>query len=334
MGDEKRKKKKKPPRFYLIVIGMVLIISSGNLTGCTRFSSKDDKTALNDDYGFINKQHNETNDENGEDKNKNEDKANKKEDEVKNEEKKETVNKTQGTIAGTNCIESAKVNGVSKYDVESMLNGTYEGDLADEKMVFLTFDDGPSNNTIEVLNVLKKYDVHGTFFVLGNSVKNNPEYLKKVYEGGNAIGNHTYNHSYKKIYPNQEISVPSYMEEYYKTEDAIKSVLGQGFSSKLIRMPGGEMSRRYYKDAALPTFKDRLKTEKIASVDWNALNGDAEGKNYSVNELVEYAKKSSAGKNHVVLLMHDTEQKYLTVRALPQIIEYFKAEGYSFKIMI
>lgn len=311
---------------FLLLIGLVTSLSMINV-GCTRFVSDEDES-LNEDFGFINKERDDENKKEEEEK-----KEIVKDNDKELKEEEETKNNIEN-IESRNCLGSARANGVSKYDVEKMLKGQYGGPLADEKIVFLTFDDGPSRNTIEILNVLKKYNVNGTFFVLGSAVKNNPKYLKEIFESGNAIGNHTYNHSYKKIYPNQAVSISDYMEEYNKTEDEIRKILGDEFSSNLIRMPGGEMSREFYNDPNLSSFKDRLKRENIASIDWNALNGDAEGKNYSVNELVDYAKKSAAGKNHVVLLMHDTEQKYLTVRALPEIIEYFKSEGYSFKIMI
>ena len=328
MGYKNGKRRKiKRIRNFLLLISLVTSFSIVNV-GCTRFVNDED-ISLNEDFGFIN------NEKADMDKSKEveEDKKEALESDDK-ELKKEEIKSNVENISSSNCLASAKVNGVSKYDVEKMLKGKYEGPLANEKIVFLTFDDGPSRNTIEILNVLKKYKVNGTFFVLGSAVKSNPEYLKQVFESGNAIGNHTYNHSYKKIYPNQVVSISDYMEEYNKTENEIRKVLGDEFSSNLIRMPGGEMSREFYNDPNLSSFKERLKEENIASVDWNALNGDAEGKNYSVNELVDYAKKSAEGKNHVVLLMHDTEQKYLTVRALPEIIEHFIKEGYSFKIMI
>ncbi len=72
----------------------------------------------------------------------------------------------------------------------------------------------------------------------------------------------------------------------------------------------------------------------MASIDWNAINADAEGKKKTANELVEYAIKTSEGKEMVVLLMHDTYGKEETVKALPKIIEYYKNNGYEFKVLV
>ena len=76
---------------------------------------------------------------------------------------------------------------------------------------------------------------------------------------------------------------------------------------------------------------NNLESNKIVSIDWNALNGDAEGKPYTLNEMIDYVKRTSRGKNQVVLLMHDTFGKEKTVKILPEIIKYYKEEGYEFK---
>lgn len=245
---------------------------------------------------------------------------------------------TQGNIVtaptnGSNIIDSAKSYAVNRFDVAKMVKGTYSGPLDNEKTVFLTFDDGPSKNTPKVLDTLNKYGVHGTFFVLGGQVKGGADYIKRIYNEGNAIGNHSYTHDFATLYPKNKINVSTYMNEYYKTENALKSVLGNNFNTKVVRMPGGENSRQYYKDPNLSELKKKFSNEGIASIDWNALNGDAEGKRYTVSQMVDYVKRSSAGQKHVVVLMHDAATKGLTVEALPQIIEYFKSQGYNFKVI-
>ena len=76
-----------------------------------------------------------------------------------------------------------------------------------------------------------------------------------------------------------------------------------------------------------------LEENNMASIDWNALNADAEGKKKNADELYEYAVKTSEGKEMVVLLMHDTYGKEETAKALPSIIKYFKDNGYEFKTL-
>lgn len=222
---------------------------------------------------------------------------------------------------------------VDAKDVQAMANDTYKGE---GKYVFLTFDDGPSNSTEKILNILEDKEVHGTFFVLGSSIEKDSkrqEYLKEELKSGNAIANHSYSHDFKKLYPGNKLKIDPFMDEFNKTNDIMQSILGGEFDCKVLRMPGGYGTRKYYKDPSLKEFDDKLQENGIINVDWNALDGDAEGKPYSTEEMLNYVKKTSKGKNHVVILMHDAAGKEKTVEILPQIIDYYKNEGYDFKVI-
>ena len=100
-----------------------------------------------------------------------------------------------------------------------------------------------------------------------------------------------------------------------------------------MRFPGGENTRIYKKDKNLAETLKVFDEEGISSIDWNALNGDAEGRSYSNDEMINYVKRSSADKNHVVILMHDSAPKEKTVQILPEVIDYYKSQGYEFKII-
>ncbi|MDO4578331.1 MAG: polysaccharide deacetylase family protein [Clostridium perfringens] len=236
-------------------------------------------------------------------------------------------------MPGMNITYEADKYAVDAKDVQAMANDTYKGE---GKYVFLTFDDGPSNSTEKILNILKDKDVHGTFFVLGSSIEKDSkkqEYLKEELKSGNAIANHSYSHDFKKLYPGNKRKIDSFMDEFNKTNDIMQSILGGEFDCKVLRMPGGYGTRKYYKDPSLKEFDDTLQENGIINVDWNALDGDAEGKPYSTEEMLNYVKKTSKGKNHVVILMHDAAGKEKTVEILPQIIDYYKNEGYEFKVI-
>ncbi|MDK0619293.1 polysaccharide deacetylase [Clostridium perfringens] len=236
-------------------------------------------------------------------------------------------------MPGMNITYEADKYAVDAKDVQAMANDTYKGE---GKYVFLTFDDGPSNSTEKILNILKDKDVHGTFFVLGSSIEKDSkrqEYLKEELKSGNAIANHSYSHDFKKLYPGNKLKIDSFMDEFNKTNDIMQSILGGEFDCKVLRMPGGYGTRKYYKDPSLKEFDDILQENGIINVDWNALDGDAEGKPYSTEEMLNYVKKTSKGKNHVVILMHDAAGKEKTVEILPQIIDYYKNEGYEFKVI-
>ncbi|HAT4313190.1 TPA: polysaccharide deacetylase [Clostridium perfringens] len=236
-------------------------------------------------------------------------------------------------MPGMNITYEADKYAVDAKEVQAMANDTYKGE---GKYVFLTFDDGPSNSTEKILNTLKEKDVHATFFVLGSSIEKDSkrqEYLKEELKSGNAIANHSYSHDFKKLYPGNKLNIDSFMNELNKTNDIMKSILGEEFDCKVLRMPGGYGTRKYYKDPFLKEFDNILQENGIINVDWNALDGDAEGKPYSTEEMLNYVKKTSKGKNHVVILMHDAAGKEKTVEILPQIIDYYKNEGYEFKVI-
>ncbi|MGX4600479.1 polysaccharide deacetylase family protein [Faecalimicrobium sp. JNUCC 81] len=233
-------------------------------------------------------------------------------------------------------IVGAKKDSVKKYGYDAnvvwdKLN-SYDSSNNGEKVVFLTFDDGPSTtNTPKVLDTLNKYDVKGTFFIKGNSleVKGANEILKRTFDEGNAIAHHSYTHDYKKLYPNRSLNLDTFTNEINKTTEAMKKVLGDKFTSNVLRCPGGYMSWKN-----MQPLKDYLKNNGMSSIDWNALNADAEGKKKNAQELYEYAVKTSQGKEMVVVLMHDTYGKEETVKALDMIIPYFKENGYQFKILV
>ena len=212
---------------------------------------------------------------------------------------------------------------LSKYDYSN--NG--------EKIVFLTFDDGASTTvTPQILDTLKKENVKATFFVTGENIERGgekaKELIKREFKEGNAIANHSYSHDYKYLYPDRTLNLENFLTDFKKTDDILKDILGPYFSTRVIRCPGGHMS---WKD--MEPLDEYLKENNMASIDWNALNADAQGKKKSAQELVDYAIKTSEGKEMVVLLMHDTYGKEETAKALPQIIKYFKDNGYEFKTL-
>ena len=203
------------------------------------------------------------------------------------------------------------------------LNSIYK---TEEKRVFLTFDDGPSKKvTLPILDLLKQENIKANFFVLGSRVDLYPEIVKRAYEEGHYIANNGYSHQYSQIYA----STNSVLEEYNKTNQSVRNAIGnQLYNTNIFRFPGGSVGGVYHdlKSEA----KSLLEQNNIASVDWNALNGDSEGLK-TEEALVNRFKETIEGKNSIVILMHDAGDKVKTYNALPEIIEYLKQEGYEFK---
>lgn len=192
------------------------------------------------------------------------------------------------------------------------------------KKIYLTFDDGPSQNTQAILDILDKYNVKATFFVLGSNVDSKPELVKKEYEKGHFIANHSYTHSYRDIYA----STDSILNEYNRCTTAIQNAIGvPSYNPHLFRFPGGSYGGPYHdvKQAGLEV----LKQNQIASTNWNCLTGDAAGSTTKEAMWAEL-KESAVGDDNLVILMHDAADKQVTVEFLPELIEYYQALGYEF----
>ena len=211
-----------------------------------------------------------------------------------------------------------------KYNenTKDKVKGVYS---SDEKQVFLTFDDGPSNITNEVLDVLKKYNVKATFFVLGSNVDLKPEITKRAYEEGHYIANHGYSHKYSSIYANPR----NVIEEYERTEKSIQNAIGiSNYHSYLFRFPGGS-SGGYY-DSIKSEARDLLDEYGVAYTNWSCLTGDAEG-NTTVESQLRTLYESAGDDTSLVILMHDAGDKKATPQTLEKIIELYQKEGYVFK---
>lgn len=201
-----------------------------------------------------------------------------------------------------------------------------------KKIAYLTFDDGPSNNsTDKILDILKNNNIKATFFVLGSSIESNnksTEILKRIAKEGHAIGSHGYSHNYSKLYPNRTVDVKAVIEDFEKNDILLKNVLGKDFSTRLIRLPGGHSSWKGTKE-----LDNILNQMGIWQVDWNALNGDAEGIDFPKEVLLENLKETVVDKDIAIILMHDTDNKKGTVEYLQSAIDYLKSQGFEFRTL-
>lgn len=186
-----------------------------------------------------------------------------------------------------------------------------------EPTVYLTFDDGPSSNTPEVLDILKREQVPATFFVLGGAAEARPQLMKRIANEGHAIGNHTYDHVYKNLYESFE----GFWSQVTQTERVIEQTAET--SSRLLRAPGGTTNF----DAAYFYY---LEKAGYAVFDWNVDSGDSLRKNVPAKEIIENATNVTL-RNELIVLLHDGPGHAETVKALPDIIRFYKEKGYTFK---
>ncbi|WP_025683843.1 polysaccharide deacetylase family protein [Paenibacillus maysiensis] len=225
--------------------------------------------------------------------------------------------------------------------VEKYLNQQMLGQMPDgadgKKVAYLSFDDGPSVTvTPKILDILKKQKVKATFFVVGKEADENEHtknIIKRIVAEGHAIGNHTYSHNYKYLYPHKAVSTNNVMQDIEKNNQTLKSILGPDFSTRAIRFPGGHMTWKKNDPKGMAALDAALLKKDYHQVDWNVLTKDAEGPSKKANGLINQFIKTVKGREKAVILMHDTYGKEETAKALPTIIEYLKKQGYEFKIM-
>ncbi|MCI1891862.1 MAG: polysaccharide deacetylase family protein [Schleiferilactobacillus perolens] len=205
----------------------------------------------------------------------------------------------------------------------------------EQKVVFLTFDDGVNTKmSPRVLAVLKQFGVHATFFVVGDTINaQTAPILKQEYDEGNGIGIHSFTHVYSTLYPKRKANPTAIYNEAIKSLTAMRGVLGQQFMTHAWRYPGGHMS--WQNLAAADADLAKL---KMTWMDWNAAVGDALGAAAPKN-VAASMKYHAASLNvypnsaYRVVLMHDAEDKNVTLQTLPSIIQYYKNNGYRFGIL-
>lgn len=181
-----------------------------------------------------------------------------------------------------------------------------------KRKVYLTFDDGPTERTPEILDVLKQYDVKATFFTL--AFENQKEMYKRIVDEGHTLAMHSYTHKYDQIYS----SMSAFKKDVTRMHDFLKEVTG--VDCNIYRFPGG--SSNAVSDVDMKDCMKWINSKGYRYFDWNAMTGDAEGKGYTakqmVNNVVENMKDCG---DTVVVLMHDGVDKQTTVEALPKLIQ-------------
>lgn len=192
--------------------------------------------------------------------------------------------------------------------------------------VYLTFDDGPSKNTPQILSLLQKYGIGATFFVINGKYNS---YMKNIVAGGSAIALHSYSHKYPEIYSSEK----AFLDDLEKIHDLVKTETG--VDTKIIRFPGGSsntISRKYCKGIMTKLVENTQKSGYIY-FDWNCENGDAGGKNLSADYQIKKATKYPKNTKSIVILMHDIDSCGVNIDALSKIIDFYQSEGTSFGLI-
>ena len=194
-------------------------------------------------------------------------------------------------------------------------------DQVEDKCIYLTFDDGPSARTPEILQILQEENVKATFFVIGKTDEQSLQWMRDIAEQGHTIGMHTYSHQYEDIYE----SVESFLDDLYQDFCLIRDTTG--ITPTAFRFPGGSINGYNY----------RISQQLIAEMlrrgfvpfDWNISSGDAAGSVVPSEKILENVAGSS-NVNRGIILMHDSSYKTSTVEALRPMIRSLQEKGFSF----
>lgn len=241
---------------------------------------------------------------------------------LKNEEIGE-INKSANLADGVYATELPKEMQMENQSYDAMQVKVEEEEKA--TIAYLTFDDGPSENTSQILDILKNYDVKATFFVVGKETDEAKALYKRIVDEGHTLGMHSYSHQYSEIYN----SVESFAKDEKKLRDLLYE--STGVIPTLYRFPGG--SNNLVSNIEMTEFIKYLNNENITYFDWNVVSGDATSQNISVETLVNNVLNNVEENETSVILMHDALQKNTSVEALSIIIESLQNLGIQMKAL-
>ena len=189
----------------------------------------------------------------------------------------------------------------------------------DQLKVYLTFDDGPSDNTSAILDTLAKYNVKATFFVVGKTDDQSKEMYQRIVNEGHTLGMHSYSHKYSVVYD----SLDAFETDFNQLQSYLYDITGQEY--RLYRFPGG--SSNQVSNTDMSEFIRFLNEEGVTYFDWNVSSGDATSQAYTADELLNNVLTDVPKYKTSVVLMHDSNTKSTTVEALGPMIEALQGMG-------
>ena len=185
--------------------------------------------------------------------------------------------------------------------------------------VYLTFDDGPSENTNAILDILDDYGIKATFFVTGKEDEASKAAYQRIVAEGHTIAMHSYSHKYSEIYASKE----AFQEDFERIQNLIYDTTG--VECHYYRFPGGSSNKVSNTD--MSEFISYLNEQGITYYDWNVSSGDATSRAFTADELVENVMSDVVKYKTSVVLLHDATVKTTTVQALPAMIEALQQAG-------
>jgi len=199
-----------------------------------------------------------------------------------------------------------------------------------QKIAYLTFDDGPSRNTIKILDILDEYGIKATFFVMANSEPEAKEGYEEMINRGHVIALHTFSHNYGHIYTSSE----AFFENIEKLEDFLWD--NYQIKSNILRFPGGSKnisSRIYGGPGIMNKIAEECNEKGYRYFDWNVDSRDGDGPYVSVERITSNVLRGAKNHKKAIILLHDINSMKNTVTALPNIIKGLQEQGFSFGVI-
>ncbi|HAQ51337.1 MAG TPA: polysaccharide deacetylase [Lachnospiraceae bacterium] len=216
----------------------------------------------------------------------------------------------EGTSAKTGADEVTLVNSNANANV-------IPPDSNEKTNVYLTFDDGPSDNTDSILDTLARYNVKATFFLVAKDDQPSKDKIKRIASEGHSIGIHSFSHKYSEIYS----SLDAFKNDVSSMVEYLEPIIG--YKPKLYRFPGGSSNKVTNVD--IQDCISYINSQGMKYYDWNVSSGDAVSNAYTPDELVENVMKDVLKYKTSVVLLHDANAKGATAEALPGLIEALQA---------
>lgn len=196
------------------------------------------------------------------------------------------------------------------------------------KVAYLTFDDGPSKYTPQLLQALKTAGVKATFFVIGKNCESHPDALKAIAADGHVVGVHSWTHDMPYIYSD----INNFKQDYQKLDDYLTQQLGH--KPDICRFPGGTNNTKSLSVhggvAIMPQVLETAVSMGLRPIDWDADARDAEEHIPTKDEVVHNVMHDIGHNHHPIVLMHDFGNRTSTIDAVPEIVAQLKAQGYTF----
>ena len=232
---------------------------------------------------------------------------------------KQRVEELEGILAAGNIQMSQRTESVEEQNADLATSGDADTEtslpeygVTAHQRIYLTFDDGPSEYTQTILEVLAEHNVKATFFVVGYDDEESAAMYKAIAEAGHTLGMHSYAHSYETIYA----SVDAFSEDY----EHISQVLTDATGTKpwLYRFPGG--SANQISGVDMSELVEYLSEQGVSYVDWNISSGDSLADDYTTEDLIDNILDSIGDYEDAFILFHDASGKQVTAESIDEIL--------------